>query len=137
MRKNQERVYAPAGNSQDELQTTTISLVKGSASNFPSLKQNHLLIPSDYAREVKFLQSMLRGCGLYDLPVKTVDGSQVAEAYIAVLSIVRDGGDLGFMQSSAGASEHPIVLKIGDFIGTPTQLARIDGVFISELYLGR
>ena len=136
MRKDQERVYAPAGNSQDELQTTTISLVKGPASNFPDLKQNDLLIPSGYAREVQLLQSMLRGCDLYDLPVKTVEGSQVAEAYIAVLSIVRDGGDLGFVQSSAKASKHRIFLEIGDFIGTRTQLTRIDSVFIHASSIG-
>ena len=33
-------------------------------------------------------------------------------------------------------TEHRLVFKSGDFIGTRTQLARIDGVFIHELSVG-
>ena len=94
-------VFAPGGSSQNELEArVAIFLVRGLIAFVPTLTQKHFMILSGYARQVKLIQSLARDCGLYDVPVKTVDGSQGAEAHITILSIVRDGGDLGFMQSA-------------------------------------
>ncbi len=93
--------YAPGGSSVNKLEArVAISLVRGLLATVPGLMQKHFLILSGYSRQVKFIKSLARDCGYNDLPVKTVDAAQGAEAGIAILSIVRDGGDLGFMQSS-------------------------------------
>ena len=62
------------------------------------------MILSGYTRQVKLIQGLALECRLYDVSVKTVDGSQGDEAQIVILSTVRDGRDLGFIQSASRAN---------------------------------
>ena len=94
-------MYALGGSSQNELEArVAISFVRGLLAIVPSIQQKHFIIQSGYAHQVKYIQSLACDSGLSDLTVKTVDAAQGAEAHIAILSIVRDGGDLGSMQSA-------------------------------------
>ena len=98
-------VYSPGGSSQNELEATVaVNLARGLLAAIPGVTQRDIMILSGYARQVKLIQGLALECRLYDVLVKTVDGLQGDEAQIVILSTVRDGGDLGFMQSASRAN---------------------------------
>ena len=84
--KDGKCVYAPGGSSQNELEArVAIDIVRYLLATVPGLAQEDFILLSGYARQVKLIQGMARNCGLYDLAVKTVDGSQGGEGHIAIL----------------------------------------------------
>ena len=98
-------IYAPGGSSQNELEAkVAVNLARGLLATIPSVNEADIMILSGYARQVKLIQSLARECPLHDIRVKTVHGSQGDEAHIVILSTVRDGGDLGLMQSASRAN---------------------------------
>ena len=100
--RNGKCIYAPGGGCENPAEAKLVVSIARSLCEIPGISEGDIMVLSGYIRQVYRIERELRESGVYDIRVKTVDGSQADDAAFIILSTVRaQDNDLGFMQFAA------------------------------------